>query len=176
MFPRAREISTGHWVRPSMASNSLAISVPNSQKNSAENWFPCMQVRPMCLHSYIMGCNFYHLFTCWWSWTLLQFQRGSEASEITDSPTCLLILSSLLYWWLVTQFSHTGAKDVQSHIAQFSSNPGKHHWDAVIPIIFHLKTTQNWVLTLGGKSAAIEILGYYDADNANSPDHSSSIS
>ena len=62
------------------------------------------------------------------------------------------------------------AKAVQT-VAQFSSNPGKHHWDAVICIIRYLKTTQNWVLTLGGKLAAIEILGYCDADHANSPDH-----
>ena len=67
------------------------------------------------------------------------------------------------------------AKTVQT-VAQFSSNPGKHHWDAVIHIIHYLKTTWNWVLTLGGKSAAIEILGYCDADHANSPDHGRSIS
>ena len=67
------------------------------------------------------------------------------------------------------------AKAVQT-VAQVSSNPGKHHWDAVIRIIRYLKTTWNWVLTLGGKSAAMEILGYCDADHANSPDHGRSIS
>ena len=67
------------------------------------------------------------------------------------------------------------AKAVQT-VAQFSSNPGKHHWDAVIRIIRYLKTTWNWVLTLGGKSAAIEVLGYCDADHANSSDHGRSIS
>jgi hypothetical protein len=56
------------------------------------------------------------------------------------------------------------AKAVQT-IAQFSSNPGKHHWDAVICIIHNLKTTRNWVLTLGGKFAIIEVLGYCDADH-----------
>jgi hypothetical protein len=39
-----------------------------------------------------------------------------------------------------------------------------------------LITTRNWVLTLGGKSAALELLGYCDADHANSPDHGYSIS
>ena len=34
------------------------------------------------------------------------------------------------------------AKAVQT-VAQFSSNPGKHHWDAVICIICYLKTTWN---------------------------------
>ena len=34
---------------------------------------------------------------------------------------------------------------------------------------------QNWVLTLGGKSAAVELLGYCDADHANSTDHGHSI-
>jgi hypothetical protein len=67
------------------------------------------------------------------------------------------------------------AKAVQT-VAQFSSNPGKHHWDAVICIIHYLKTTRNWVLTLGGRSATIEVLGYCDADHANSPDHGRSIS
>jgi len=67
------------------------------------------------------------------------------------------------------------AKAVQT-IAQFSSNPGKHHWDAVIHIICYLKTTRNWVLTLGGKSATVDPLGYCDADHANSPDHGRSIS
>jgi hypothetical protein len=67
------------------------------------------------------------------------------------------------------------AKAVQT-VAQFSSNPGKHHWDAVICIIRYLKTTLNWVLTLGGKSVAIELLGYCDADHANSLDHKRSIS
>ena len=61
-------------------------------------------------------------------------------------------------------------------VAQFSSNPGKHYWYAVISIIRYLKTTGNWVLALGGKSAAIKILGYCDADHANSPDHGRSIS
>ena len=67
------------------------------------------------------------------------------------------------------------AKAVQT-VAQFSSNPRKHHWDAVIHIIHYLKTTRNWVLTLGGKSATIEVLGYCDADHANYPDHGRSIS
>jgi hypothetical protein len=67
------------------------------------------------------------------------------------------------------------AKAVQT-VAQFSSNPGKHHWDAVIHIIRYLKTTRNWVLTLGDKSATIEVLGYCNADHANSPDHGHSIS
>ena len=66
------------------------------------------------------------------------------------------------------------AKAVQT-VAQFSSNPGKHPWVAVVCIIRYLKTMWNWVLTLGGKSAAIEILGYCAADHANSPDHGRSI-
>jgi hypothetical protein len=61
------------------------------------------------------------------------------------------------------------AKAVQT-VAQFSSNLGKHHWDAVICIIRYLKTTHNWVLTSVGKSATV------DADHANSPDHGHSIS
>src|ERR1700677_627322 len=60
-------------------------------------------------------------------------------------------------------------------VAQFSSNPGKHHWDAVIRIIRYLRTTRNWVLTLGRKSASVELLGYCDADHANSPAHGPSI-
>ena len=67
------------------------------------------------------------------------------------------------------------SKAVQT-VAQFSSNPGKHHWDAVIRIIRYLRTTRNWVLTLGGKSAAVQLLGYCDADHANSTDHGRSIS
>jgi hypothetical protein len=67
------------------------------------------------------------------------------------------------------------SKAVQT-VAQFTSNPGKHHWDADICIIRYLKTTRNWVLTLGGKSALIELLAYCDADHANSPDHGRSIS
>jgi len=66
------------------------------------------------------------------------------------------------------------AKAVQT-VAQFS-NSGKHHWDAIIHNICYLKTTQNWVLTLGGKSAAVDLVAYCDADHANSPDHSRSIS
>jgi len=67
------------------------------------------------------------------------------------------------------------SKAVQT-VAQFTSNPGKHHWDTVIHIIHYLKTTHNWVLTVGRKSASIELLGYCDADPANSPDHGHSIS
>jgi len=40
------------------------------------------------------------------------------------------------------------SKAVQT-VAQFASNPGKHHWDAVICIICYLRTTCNLVLTLG---------------------------
>jgi hypothetical protein len=61
-------------------------------------------------------------------------------------------------------------------IVQFTSNPGKHHWDAVIRIVRYLKTTRNWVLTLGRNSTPIELIGYCDADHANSPDHGHSIS
>jgi len=39
-----------------------------------------------------------------------------------------------------------------------------------------LKPQENWVLTLGGKSAPMELIGYCDADHANSPDHGRSIS
>src|ERR1700689_218398 len=67
------------------------------------------------------------------------------------------------------------SKVVQT-VTQFSSNPGKHHWDAVICIIQYLRTTRNWVLTLGGKSVAVQLLGYCDADHANSPDCGCSIS
>ena len=67
------------------------------------------------------------------------------------------------------------SKAVQT-VAQFSSNPGKHHWDAVIRIIRYLRTTRNWVLTLGGKTAEVRLLGYCDADHANSSDHGRSIS
>jgi hypothetical protein len=67
------------------------------------------------------------------------------------------------------------SKAVQT-VAQFASNFGKHHWDTVICIIHYLRTTRNWVLTQGGKYASIELLGYCDAEHANSPDHGHSIS
>ena len=67
------------------------------------------------------------------------------------------------------------AKAVQT-VAQFSSNPGKRHWNAVMRIIRYLKQTRDWVLTLGGKDQKAEFTGYCDADFANSPDHGRSIS
>ena len=72
--------------------------------------------------------------------------------------------------------THPDISKAAQTVAQFSSNPGKHHWDAVIRIIRYLRTTRNWVLTLGGKSAAVQLLGYCDADHANSTDHGRSIS
>jgi hypothetical protein len=73
-------------------------------------------------------------------------------------------------------FAHPDIAKVVQTIAQFSSNPGKRHWNAVIRIIRYLKHTRDCVLTLGGKDHKVEIAGYCDADFANSPDHGRSIS
>ena len=67
------------------------------------------------------------------------------------------------------------SKAVQT-VAQFASNPGKHHWYAVVHIVHYLRTTRDWVLTLGRKSTSVKLLGYWDADHANSPNHGCSIS
>lgn len=67
------------------------------------------------------------------------------------------------------------SKAVQT-VAQFSSNPGRKHWSAVTRIIRYLKHTRDWVLTLGGKQSHVNVIGYCDADYANSPDHGRSIS
>src|ERR1700728_4769468 len=106
---------------------------------------------------------------------LTQAQCPSTQEEIT-------LMCSKPYQAAVGSLNHAAvmtcpdiSKAVQT-VAQFSSNPGKHHWDAVICIIQYLRTTRNWVLTLGGKSAAVQLLGYCDADHANSPDHGHSIS
>jgi hypothetical protein len=95
-----------------------------------------------------------------------------EVAEMKDRP----------YQNAVGSCNHTAifarpdiAKAVQT-VAQFSSNPGKRHWNAVIRIIRYLKHTRDWVLTLGGKDQKVEIAGYCDADFANSPDHGRSIS
>jgi len=99
---------------------------------------------------------------------LTQAQCPSTLEEIT-------LMCSKPYQAAVGSLNHAAvmthpdiSKAVQT-VAQFTSNPGKHHWDAVICIICYLRTTHNWVLTLGRKSASIELLGYCDADHANSP-------
>jgi len=106
---------------------------------------------------------------------LTQAQCPSTPEEIT-------LMRSKPYQAAVGSLNHAAvmtrpdiSKGVQT-VAQFASNPGKHHWDAVICIIHYLKATKNWALTLGGKSASVELLGYCDADHANSPDHVRSIS
>jgi hypothetical protein len=106
---------------------------------------------------------------------LTQAQCPSTPEEIT-------LMHSKPYQAAVGSLNHAAvmthpdiSKAVQT-VAQFASNPGKHHWDAVICIVRYLKTTRNWVLTLGRKSAPMELIGYCDADHANSPDHGRSIS
>jgi hypothetical protein len=79
---------------------------------------------------------------------LTQAQCPSKPEEIT-------LMRSKPYQAAVGSLNHAAvmthsdiSKAVQT-VAQFASNPGKHHWDAVIHIICYLKTTRNWVLTLG---------------------------
>ena len=103
-------------------------------------------------------------------------------AQCPSTPEEITLMRSKPYQAAVGSLNHAAvmtrpdiSKAVQT-VAQFASNPGKHHWDAVIRIIRYLKTTRNWVLTLGGKSALIELLAYCDADHANSPDHGRSIS
>jgi len=102
--------------------------------------------------------------------------------QCPSTPEEIILMRSKPYQAAVGSLNHAAvmthpeiSKSVQT-VAQFSSNPGKHHWDAVIRIVRYLKTTRNWVLTLGGKSAPMELIGYCDADRANSPDHGRSIS
>jgi hypothetical protein len=96
---------------------------------------------------------------------LTQAQCPSTLEEIT-------LMCSKPYQAAVGSLNHAAvmthpdnSKAVQT-VAQFASNSGKHHWDAVIRIVCYLKTTRNWVLTLGRKSASVELLGYCDADHA----------
>jgi hypothetical protein len=106
---------------------------------------------------------------------LTQAQCPSTPEEITlmCSKPYQAAVGSLNHAAVMT---HPDISKVVQIVAQFASNPGKHHWDAVIHIIRYLKTTRNWVLTLGVKSAPMELIGYCDADHANSPDHGRSIS
>ena len=106
---------------------------------------------------------------------LTQAQCPSTPEEIT-------LMRSKPYQAAVGSLNHAAvmtrsdiSKAVQT-VAQFASILGQHHWDAVIHIICYLKTTRNLVLTLGGTSAPMELIGYCDADHANSPDHDHSIS
>ena len=106
---------------------------------------------------------------------LTQAQCPSTPEEIT-------LMRSKPYQATVGSLNHAAvmtrpdiSKAVQT-VVQFASNPGKHHWDAVICIVRYLRTTRDWVLTLGRKSASVELLGYCNADHANSPDHGHSIS
>jgi len=103
-------------------------------------------------------------------------------AQCPSTPEEMTLMRSKPYQAAVGSLNHAAvmtrpdiSKAVQT-VAQFASNPGKHHWDAVIRIVRYLRTTRNWVLTLGGKSAPIELLAYCDADHANSPDHGRSIS
>ena len=65
--------------------------------------------------------------------------------------------------------------DIAKATQNVSSNPGVHHWDAIIYMIHHLKTTQTFFLTFGGKSTTVELIGCCDANHTNSPDHGCSI-
>ncbi|KAJ3472913.1 hypothetical protein NLI96_g13202 [Meripilus lineatus] len=63
-------------------------------------------------------------------------------------------------------------------VAQYSSNPGPAHWEAVKRIFRYLKGTSDFQLTLGGQNVSSPpvISAYCDADFANNPDHARSVS
>jgi hypothetical protein len=68
------------------------------------------------------------------------------------------------------------AKAVPS-VAQFMSNPRCAHWTAVKHILSYLKGSKSLQLTLGSITPhPSQIIAYYDANHASSPDHTRSTS
>jgi len=61
------------------------------------------------------------------------------------------------------------SKAVQT-VAQFASNPGK-HTGMQLSALFATLRPQEIGFNSSGKSAPMELIGYCDADHANSPDH-----
>jgi hypothetical protein len=51
------------------------------------------------------------------------------------------------------------------HLARFTENPGKAHWEAVKQVIWYLKGTKDWWLVQQEK-----IVGYSDADGMSNED------
>ncbi|CAH1414926.1 unnamed protein product [Lactuca virosa] len=49
-----------------------------------------------------------------------------------------------------------------SMVSRYQGNPGKAHWTAVKNILKYLRTTKDWILTLGG-SDDLRVVGYSDA-------------
>ena len=62
-------------------------------------------------------------------------------------------------------------------VSQFIAKLGSVHWIAVQCILHYLKGMYNHMLTVGGHIDVTNVItAYCDADHANSPDHSHSIS
>jgi len=60
-------------------------------------------------------------------------------------------------------------------LSQFTSNPGRLHWEATKWVLNYLKGTSDHSLVLGGKEP-INFMGYMDLDWANDLDQCHSIS
>src|SRR5437660_12331384 len=62
-------------------------------------------------------------------------------------------------------------------VSQFAAKLGSAHWIAIQHIFHYLKGTHDHVLNIGGHIDVTNVItAYCDADHANSPDHSHSIS
>jgi hypothetical protein len=57
---------------------------------------------------------------------------------------------------------------IVTHLARFTENPGKAHWEAVKWVIHYVKGTKDWWLVLGGQQE--NIVGYSDADRMSNED------
>jgi hypothetical protein len=73
--------------------------------------------------------------------------------------------------------THPDIAHAVQHVSQFMHNPGKAHWSAVQKLLKYLKSTKDSILILCGLPEEVQPLfhAYSDADFANSPDHSKSI-
>jgi hypothetical protein len=93
---------------------------------------------------------------------VLDFAKGASYPEQ---------VGALLY---VTQ-TRPDCQYAVSTLAQFSSNPGKAHFEAVKRVLRYLKGTAHFGLTFGRSGGHIDLIGWTDSDWAQDPDSRRSI-
>ncbi|KAG8988148.1 hypothetical protein FRB90_002943, partial [Tulasnella sp. 427] len=89
-----------------------------------------------------------------------------DKADVQDIPY-REALGAVMYIMLMTRPDLSYAV---SHLSQFSSNPGKQHWLALLHLLRYLKGTASAKLVFTGGNGRIKLEGFCDADWAANPD------